>query len=234
MRVKGKHVVFSFVMFVTGFIIALSYQFANPEDTRTVITEGQWKKEDSLRNEVLVQQSVNRNLSEELRAIQAEIKAIEEEIANQERAYFNLVEDLEKLRMVTGAVGIQGAGIEITLTDAEYVPDGENPNFYIVHEAHIQKVVHELLVTQAEAIAINGQRISHRSYIQCVGPVIRVDGVTSFAPFTVTAIGDSDKLHDALNLPGGIKDQLISDQIEVKIEKKDLIVMDPYLSERGE
>ncbi|MCD8500620.1 MAG: DUF881 domain-containing protein [Bacillaceae bacterium] len=220
MRVKGKHVVFSFVMFVTGFIIALSYQFANPEDTRTVITEGQWKKEDSLRNEVLVQQSVNRNLSEELRAIQAEIKAIEEEIANQERAYFNLVEDLEKLRMVTGAVGIQGAGIEITLTDAEYVPDGENPNFYIVHEAHIQKVVHELLVTQAEAIAINGQRISHRSYIQCVGPVIRVDGVTSFAPFTVTAIGDSDKLHDALNLPGGIKDQLISDQIEVKIEKK--------------
>lgn len=233
MKVKGKHVVFSFIMLVTGFIIALSYQFTNEEESKQTITERQWKKEDSLRNEVLFEQSVNRNLAEELRVIQSEIHAVEEEISIQEKTYFNLVEDLEKLRMVTGAVAVQGAGIEVTLTDAEYIPDGENPNYYIVHEGHIQKVVHELLVTQAEAIAINGQRISHQSYIQCVGPVIRIDGITSFAPFTITAIGDPNKLNDSLNLPGGVKDQLVSDQIEVKIEKKDLIRLDPYLSERG-
>ncbi|WNF39042.1 DUF881 domain-containing protein [Bacillaceae bacterium IKA-2] len=230
---KGKHVLLSFILIITGFISALSYQFANEGQNSQMITEGQWKKEDTLRNQVLFEQSVNRNLAEELRTIQAEINTIEEVVAEQERTYFNLVEDLEKLRMATGAIGIQGTGIEVTLTDAQYVPDGENPNFYIVHELHIQKVIHELLVTQAEAIAINGQRISHRSYIQCVGPVIRIDGNTSFAPFVITAIGDSDKLHDSLNLPGGVKDQLLYDQIEVKIEKKDLIIMDPYLSDRG-
>lgn len=230
---KGNHVILSVILIITGFIIALSYQFANETPKSQVITERQWKKEDELRNQVLFEQSVSRNLAEELRAIQAEITVIEEEIAFQERTYFNLVEDLDKLRMVTGAVGVKGPGIEVTLTDAQYVPDGENPNFYIVHEFHIQQVVHELLVTQAEAIAINGQRISNRSYIQCVGPVIRVDGNTSFAPFVITAIGDPAKLHDSLNLPGGVRDQLLSDQIEVKIERKDLIIMDPYLSEKG-
>lgn len=233
MKVKGKHLLLSFILIITGFISALSYQFTNEGQNNQLVSEGQWKKEDTLRNQVLFEQSVNRNLAEELRAIQAEINTIEEVIAHQERTYFNLVEDLEKLRMVTGAVGINGPGIEVTLTDAQYVPDGENPNFYIIHELHIQKVIHELLVTQAEAIAINGQRISNRSYIQCVGPVIRIDGNTSFAPFVITAIGDADKLNDSLNLPGGVKDQLLFDQIEVKIEKMDLIMMDPYLSDRG-
>jgi uncharacterized protein YlxW (UPF0749 family) len=233
LKVKGKHVVLSVILIITGFIISLSYQFAKEIPNSQVITERQWKKEDELRNQVLFEQSVNRTLAEELRAIQAEITAIEEEIAFQERTYFNLVEDLDRLRMVTGAVGVKGPGIEVTLTDAHYVPDGENPNFYIVHEFHIQKVIHELLVTQAEAIAINGHRISNRSYIQCVGPVIRIDGNTSFAPFVITAIGDAAKLNDSLHLPGGVRDQLLSDQIEVKIERKDLIIMDPYLSERG-
>lgn len=233
MKVKGKHLLLSFILIITGFISALSYQFTNEGQNNQIVSEGQWKKEDTLRNQVLFEQSVNRNLAEELRAIQAEINTIEEVVAHQERTYFNLVEDLEKLRMVTGAIGIKGPGIEVTLTDTQYVPEGENPNFYIVHELHIQKVIHELLVTQAESIAINGQRISYRSYIQCVGPVIRIDGNTSFAPFVITAIGDSDKLHDSLNLPGGVRDQLLYDQIEVKIEKKDLIMMDPYLSDRG-
>lgn len=233
MKVKGSHVILSFVLLVTGFILALSYQFANEGQGDQGVTEKQWKREDELRNQVLFEQSVNRNLTDELRAIQGEINAIEEEIAIQEKAYFNLVEDLDKLRMVTGAVGIKGPGIEVTLSDAEYFPDGENPNYYIVHEIHIQKVIHELLVTGAEAIAVNGQRISNRSYIQCVGPVIRIDGTTSFAPFVITAIGDADKLQAALNLYGGVKDQLLSDQVQVKIEKKDLIIMDPYLSERG-
>ncbi|MDQ0253813.1 uncharacterized protein YlxW (UPF0749 family) [Evansella vedderi] len=233
MRVKGSHVIFSFVLLVTGFIIALSYQFTNENNPGNQLSNSQWRAEDELRNQVLMEQAVNRSLAEELREIQNQINEIEEVVANDERLYFNLIEDLDRLRMVTGSVRVKGEGISVTLRDAEYVQEGENPNNYIVHEQHIQKVVDELLVTGAEAIAINGHRINHQSYIHCIGPVIEIDGHVSFAPFEITAIGDSETLNGALNMFGGVVDQLLSDNIEVRIEKRNEIVLDPYFSERG-
>lgn len=228
MRVRGKHVIFSLVFLVTGFILALSYQLASETSGNNSISNSQWRAEDELRNQVLMEQAINRSLAEELRSIQTRINEIEEMVANDQRIYFNLVEDLDRLRMITGSVAVKGEGITITLRDAQYVQEGENPNNYIVHEQHIQKVVDELLVTGAEAIAINGYRINHQSFIQCIGPVIEVDGHTSFAPFEITAIGDSEKLNGALNMLGGVVDQLLGDNIEVRIEKHREIILEPY------
>ncbi|MFA9557367.1 DUF881 domain-containing protein [Evansella sp. AB-rgal1] len=234
MRVKGSHVIFSFVLLVTGFILAISYQFTNENsESGNQLSSSQWRAEDELRNQVLMEQSINRNLTEELRVIQNQITEIEEEIANQQRTYFNLVEDIDRLRMITGSVQVKGEGLSVILRDADYVPEGDNPNNYIVHEQHIQRVIDELLVTGAEAIAINGHRINHRSYIQCIGPVIEVDGNISYAPFEITAIGESETLNSALNMVGGVVDQLLSDNIEVRIEQKNEIALDPYYSERG-
>ncbi|MBU9712425.1 DUF881 domain-containing protein [Evansella tamaricis] len=233
MRVKGSHVIFSLVLLITGFILALSYQFASESNSApNQMSNSQWREEDQLRNQVLLEQSINRSLAEELRDIQNQIKDIEEEAANQERTYYNLVEDLDRLRMITGFVGVTGEGLSVTLSDADYV-EGENPNNYIVHEQHLQLLIDELLVTGAEAIAINGYRLNHQSYIHCIGPVIEIDGNISFAPFEVTAIGDSDTLNEAINMVGGVKDRLLSDNIEVRVEKMNAIILDPYFSERG-
>ncbi|WP_312889137.1 DUF881 domain-containing protein [Desertibacillus haloalkaliphilus] len=230
---RGKHVILSFVLLVTGFIVSLSYQYANENQADPTVSESQWRHEDELRREILMQQTANRDRQEQLRQVQRNVRELEAEIAQQEATYFNLVEDLEKLRKVTGKVEVQGPGIEVSLSDYSYVPEEGNPNDYIVHEQHIHKVVHELIVSDAEAIAINGQRISHHSYIQCAGPVIRIDGHTSYAPFVITAIGDPDKFEQSLNIIGGVKDQLVNDQIEVRIQKRDNIVLDPFLSEKG-
>ncbi|SDY75899.1 Uncharacterized conserved protein YlxW, UPF0749 family [Evansella caseinilytica] len=234
MRVKGSHVIFSFVLLVTGFILAVSYQFAKENVLSTANqTNTQWKEEDDLRNQVLMEQTINRNLTQELRVIQSQITEIEEEIANRQRKYYNLVEDIDRLRMVTGSVQVKGEGISVTLRDAEYVQEGENPNNYIVHEQHLQMVIDELYVTGAEAIAVNGHRLNHQSYIQCIGPVIEIDGHVSFAPFEITAIGDSETLIGALNMVGGVTDFLLNDNIEVRIEKESEIILDPYFSEGG-
>lgn len=144
--------------------------------------------------------------------------------------YYNLVEDVEKLRMFVGEVGVVGEGIEVTLEDSSYVPEGENVNNYIVHESHIFKVVNELLISGATAVAINGQRIFHHSYIICNGPVVTVDGNQFPAPFVISAIGDAEVLTQALNIAGGVLDQLAYENIVVKVEKKKEIKMGPYLS----
>lgn len=234
LRVKGKHVMFSFVLLITGFLISISYQYASLANQQgSPLTDSQWHAEDELRNDVIFEQQVNRELTDSLRDVQSQIKTIEDDISASERLYLNLVEDIGQLRMVTGSVGVQGEGIHVRLDDAEYVPGEDNPNHYIVHEQHIQQVVDELLVAGAEAIAINGHRIHQQSYIQCVGPVIEIDGETSFAPFEVTAIGDSETLDESLNLIGGVKDQIVNENIEVRIEKRNDIVLDPFFSERG-
>lgn len=230
MKVKGNHVIFALVLLVTGFIFTKSYQLSHEKESQS-ISAPQWRAEDELRNEILIEQEKNRELAEELRSIQLQINQIEETIAEQERTYFNLVEDLDKLRMITGDVKVKGEGVSLTLHDAKYVQDVENPNDYIVHEQHIQMVVDELLVTGAEAIAINGHRINHKTYIQCVGPVIEIDGEVSFAPFEITAIGDKETLYSSLNMSGGVIDLLLSDNIEVKIQKQNEIIFDPYYSE---
>lgn len=231
-KVKGNHVIFALVLLVTGFIFTKSYQMANHRDTHS-IPSPQWREEDELRNEILVEQKKNRELAEELRSIQLQISQIEEEIAEKERTYFNLVEDLDRLRMITGDADVVGEGISVILHDAEYVQDGENPNDYIVHEQHIQMVIDELLVAGAEAIAINGHRINHQTYIQCVGPVIEIDGEVSFAPFEISAIGDQETLYSALSITGGVIDYLLSDNIEVKVQEQDDITLQSYYAENG-
>ncbi|MFZ3588013.1 DUF881 domain-containing protein [Bacillus sp. DJP31] len=230
MKVKGNHVILSFVCVVLGFMISFSYQFTKSENKdENPITDRQWEREYEYRNTLINQEKTNRNLQQELFKQQEKVRQVEENLGDQEQVLFNLVEDVEKYRMYVGEIKVQGKGIEVTLEDASYVPTEANVNSYIVHEGHIQNVMNELMISGANAIAINGQRIFHDSYILCIGPVISVDGTQHPAPFVVSAIGDSDVLEAALNITGGVNAQLVNDNIKVKIEKKQQIILDPKL-----
>jgi uncharacterized protein YlxW (UPF0749 family) len=233
MKVKGNHLILSFVCIVLGFMISFSYQLTKSGDKEeNGITNRQWEREYEYRNTLISQEEVNRNLQQELFEKQEKVRQAEENLANQEQVFFNLVEDVEKLRMYVGEIEVRGNGVEVTLEDASYVPTEANANNYIVHEGHIQKTINELLISGANAIAINGQRIFHDSYISCIGPVVSVDGTQYPAPFVITALGDPDVLVAALNITGGIKDQLVNDNVNVKIEKRQQITLDPRLAQK--
>lgn len=231
MRIKGSHLILSVILLITGFILSFSYQIAN-EDAKEHLNNKEWERRDQLQSTVLALQKKNRALRDELTKIQKEIQEKENEIVEQEKTTTNLVSDLNKLRKANGLVKVTGPGISVTLSDATYIPDEVNPNNYIVHEEHIRSVINELLISGAEAIAINGQRITHRTSIVCVGPVVSVDGVQYNAPFEITAIGDPKTMEDSLYLAGNIVDKLVNDGVEVRVEKKE-ITMNPILPTEG-
>ncbi|CAG9619800.1 DUF881 domain-containing protein [Sutcliffiella rhizosphaerae] len=227
MKMTGKHVILSLVCLVLGFIISYSYQLTKEEETN--VTDRQWQRDRAIRETLINTEERNLELQQDLQQKQEEIRSIEEELATGEQLLFNLVEDVDKLRMYNGEVKVQGKGVEVTLSDASYVPTEENVNNYIVHESHVFKVMNELFISGADAVAINGQRITKDSYIVCNGPVITINGNQYPAPFVISAIGDPVVLEPALNILGGVKDQLVADNITVKIQKKDLVVLDPVI-----
>ena len=112
---------------------------------------------------------------------------------------------------------------------APTIQTNKNINNYLVHEYHVFKVINELYISGAAAIAINGQRLTSQSYILCNGPVITVDGIQHPAPFVISAIGDPEVLTSALNLTGGVKDQLVNDNIVFTLEKKNEIILNSIL-----
>ncbi len=232
LKLRGRYVILSLIFLVLGFLISYSYQLTKEKNSNQTLSTEQWDEEYETRSLLIEEEKTNKTLQEELYKKQEEVKKIEESLKSEKQVYYNLVEDVEKYRMYVGDLPVKGKGVEISLEDASYVPDSENVNNYIVHESHIFKVINELYISGADAISINGQRLSSNSYIFCNGPVITVDGNQFPAPFVISAIGDPSVLIPALNIAGGVIDQLTYDNIVVSVQEKDEIKMDPLLQEQ--
>ncbi|MBB5172169.1 DUF881 domain-containing protein [Texcoconibacillus texcoconensis] len=231
MKDKSKGVLVSMVFGMVGFLLAISFDLSEALTASRDQDQGS-QVDDQLREQLISEEEKTIELSKDMLQVQSELQEVEDEVASRRYNYENMVKKLEELRMLTGAVAVEGEGVTVELKDAEYIPEEENPNSYIVHEQHIQQVIDELRVSGAEAIAVNGRRIDAHSYIRCVGPVIEIDGYTSYAPFEITAIGDNEMFKESLNLPGGVMDQLLNENIEVRINQLDSIVIDSVYDDR--
>lgn len=184
-----------------------------------------FEQENTYREQLIEQQERNKELSDELSELEQKIREYEKQVSTDEQKYEQYVKQAEHLRLVLGLSVGAGQGIRITLEDGEYDPSSTNPNEYIVHDSHIFKVLNELKIAGAEAIAINGQRLLANSYINCNGPVITIDGKQHPAPFVIEAIGEPTILSSSLQLTGGVFDQLLNERVQVTVESANLLTM---------
>lgn len=227
MRVRGKDVILAFVLFIFGFLVAFSFQqtkyFSSQQNN---VSEQQWEQDFYYRQQLIELEEKNYQIQTEISEKRQKIFAMETELSEQMNTIEAAFNRKTELQILTGELPVSGSGIFITLRDSDYVPLEGNINDYIVHDRHVQLVINELFSAGAEAIAINGQRIYSDSYVNCVGPVISVDGVQYPEPFTIEAIGDQDTLQNSLTLDNGVVDILVNDQVEVEVGKRRTIEME--------
>jgi uncharacterized protein YlxW (UPF0749 family) len=98
----------------------------------------------------------------------------------------------------TGAVPVTGPGLEVVLSDAtgSNNPAGGDPrqqggsDLSRVQDVDLQHAANGLWSAGAEAIAVNGQRLTALSAIRTAGSAILVDFRPLSPPYTLQAIGD--------------------------------------------
>ena len=162
---------------------------------------------------------------EELSMLEDKLRNYEQQVASEEQQYNDMLTEANELRFMLGYLPAKGEGVRIQLEDGDYDPLSTNPNDYIIHESHLFKLINELKIAGAEGISVNGKRLHANSYIVCNGPVITIDGKQFPAPFIIEAVGNKDTLVQAIELTGGVVDQLLNDQIKITIEKRDQIAL---------
>lgn len=230
MKVKGKYTILSLALFLFGFLITFSYQHTQSQ----VVVEDEnlqdWEQTFYYRQQLIQFEENNYQLQDEIDGLRLNLIRLENEMASQIDTIRASVSNKLELQALTGELPVEGAGVFISLSDHQFVPNTENIDDYIVHDRHIQLVINELIVAGAEALAINGQRIFSDSHVVCIGPVIAIDGNQYPAPFVIEAIGDPDMLTESLELSHGIIDLLVNEEIEVEIGKKNQMKMNPRLS----
>ena len=103
-----------------------------------------------------------------------------------------------------------------------------NANATLIHDEDIRKVVNELFAAGAEVVAVNDSRIISTSAIRCVGPSILVNDTKMTPPYVIKAIGKADQLEAALNLNGGVIDNLETWGFEIVIERQQELIIPKY------
>ncbi|MFF9012240.1 DUF881 domain-containing protein [Streptomyces sp. NPDC014870] len=111
----------------------------------------------------------------------------------------------ELVALLSGATPVRGPGVKLVVDDAKDTEGGgggprESSGFSDtgrVRDRDMQRVVNGLWESGAEAVSINGQRLTSLSAIRAAGDAILVDNKPLVPPYTVLAVGDGQRLSTA-------------------------------------
>ncbi|WSA47257.1 DUF881 domain-containing protein [Streptomyces sp. NBC_01803] len=143
--------------------------------------------------------------TEALDDLQAEVGALREDVAARQREALGAADagrgDL--IALLAGATAVEGPGVELTVDDAEDAEDADQgagggpggfSNTGRVRDRDLQRVVNGLWQAGAEAIAVNGRRLTALSAIRAAGDAVLVDNRPLAPPYTLLAVGAGQEM----------------------------------------
>jgi len=124
-------------------------------------------------------------------------------------------ERLDALRILAGTARARGPGIRMRISDP-----GDKVTAPLLLDS-----IQELRDAGAEAIQVNNIRIVADSHFNLGASGIEIDGRTVAQPYSITAIGDPATMSSAMEIPGGLSENLRQLGASITINQaKDLTV----------
>ena len=121
-------------------------------------------------------------------------------------------ERIDSLAILAGTAGAKGPGIQMTIAD----PGGKMPPPVLLD------AIEELRDAGAEAIQVNDVRIVASSHFSQAATGIAIDGKNLTQPYTISAIGDPPTMSSAMDIPGGLAENVrgLGATINIALEKE--------------
>lgn len=148
-------------------------------------------------------------LQDEVDTLQAEVDALTDAQVDPVPGAQN--DQAELVALAAGRVAVTGPGITVKLWDAPSDlprPSWVTNDYLVVHQQDLQAVINALWAGGAEAMSLQDERVISTSAFLCVGNVLRLHGQVYSPPYVVRAIGDPEKLMDALDESAQVQNYL--------------------------
>jgi uncharacterized protein YlxW (UPF0749 family) len=162
--------------------------------TAAVQTSRNSANDASQRQQLARQVSEARQILEDERdliaSLQVQTRSLEARQLRSDTSAQGLLESIELLGMKAGTVPVRGPGVRVV---ADNAPGADSARAEVL-DTDLQKLVNGLWEAGAEAIAINGQRLTTLSTIRVAGGAITVNARSLSRPYVVSAIGNRDTL----------------------------------------
>ncbi|KPU44036.1 hypothetical protein OXPF_22020 [Oxobacter pfennigii] len=205
--------------------LMLAYQFRAVKNISTLASS---KRILELTNELNEAKKQKEDMEKNVRDLELKIEEFENSVSNTDAITNSLKRELDRVRIIGGLTKVEGPGVIIKVTPQ--MQNLDNINLVPVSFIHLLLVLNELNASGAEAIMVNNQRIVSTTQIRDAGSMIIINDVrySAFEEFEIKAIGDPVILESAMNMAGGIRQELVNSGIGCTIQKSDNVVILKY------
>ena len=146
------------------------------------------------------------DLKVQILTLREQIQTIERQGEGSAGLVSQLNAQLEQARIAAGLIPLTGTGIVLQLEDSQKpVPQDGSASDYLVGSRDIRTVVDELWSAGAEAIAVNGERITPATAIIDIGSSLLINSAYLAPPYQITALGPRE-LYERLSQSPGFTD----------------------------
>ena len=212
------------VFIILGFLMAYQYKQLKDPVKKFSVQETQ-----DLLQEIEVLKQEKDTLVTQNRALQEDLESYEVSAASTGSLNKNLKEQLDDTRLFLGLVDVKGPGITMTLAPVSAVlnPIGTE---YLTDEELVY-ILNELRFAGAEALSINGKRISIQTGIKSSSNnsyiLVNDEKISPKEEIVIVAIGDKDKLVGALSFNGAM-DYKALQYYDVRFQPQDEVRIPKY------
>lgn len=187
--------------------LATGFVLAGQVKTQLLTPSNQVARYQALVHSVQDLEATNADYRLQIAALRSQIDALEAQAAGRSAHTQALRSQLDDLRAHAGLTAMHGPGVEVDLRNGVPGPGAGSSSGYLVNYEDVQDVVNLLYAQGAEAIAVNGRRITPlTAFSGSAGQVVIDQGPPLSSPLIVLAVGDRNRMETALDDPSALPD----------------------------